>query len=224
MEKIRLENIGKTYSPGKPNETKALVGVNLVVYTGEMLGIVGASGSGKSTLLHIMGCLDTATAGTYYLDGKAVHVDNGEEAAEIRNKRIGFVLQHFGLIMERSAQENIEIPLLYANIKAKQRAKMARRMMEELAIGHLARKPCSQLSGGEKQRVAIARALVNNPEVILADEPTGALDSQTGRGIIQILRELTQEHKTVLVVTHDKEIAAACDRIVRIHDGKIVES
>jgi putative ABC transport system ATP-binding protein len=222
MEKLRLENVHKTYNLGTENPVYAVRGVNISVNEGEMLAIRGVSGSGKSTILHMVGCLDVPTEGTYFLNGKKVEVNNGKEMARIRNEEIGFVLQQFGLLLERKAIDNVGIPLLFARGKrGRNREGKAFRMMQKLSIDHLADKPCEQLSGGEKQRVAIALALVNNPSLVLADEPTGALDTKTRQEIMGVLRGLADEGKTVVIVTHDPAVAQACDRILTIKDGMI---
>jgi putative ABC transport system ATP-binding protein len=222
MNKLWLEDIEKVYNPGKENEVRALSGVNLSVAEGEMLGIVGTSGSGKSTLLHIIAGLDRPTAGRYFHEGRKVRMDNGRQMAQMRNKQVGIVLQHFGLVMEYKASENVEIPLIFAKMPRGRRRRRALEVMESLGIGHLAQKPCRQLSGGEKQRVAMARALANNPPLVLADEPTGALDSKTSREIIGVLRGMTAQGRTVVIVTHDPAVASVCDRVLQIEDGRIV--
>nr|WP_122012213.1 ABC transporter ATP-binding protein [Maliibacterium massiliense] len=220
MEKVRLENVEKTYNLDGGSVVNALRGIDLSVQEGEMLAIRGVSGSGKSTLLHIIGCLDVPTKGAYFLGGKQVAVNNGKEMARIRNEEIGFVLQQFGLLLERQAIDNVRIPLMFASRdRAKYMLGKSLKMMKKLHIDHLAYKPCQQLSGGEKQRVAIARALVNNPNLILADEPTGALDTKTRDDIMGVFRSLTQEGKTVIIVTHDPAVADMCDRTRTIVDG-----
>ncbi|MGI6005683.1 MAG: ABC transporter ATP-binding protein [Christensenellales bacterium] len=225
MEKVVLEKIHKVYNPDTPGAVHALRGVDLRINEGEMVGIRGVSGSGKSTLLHILGCLDVPTEGSYYLNGSKVQVNNGREMARIRNEEIGFVLQQFGLLLERKAIDNVRIPLMFASgNRSRNMLGKAYRMMRRLNIAHLAEKPCEQLSGGEKQRVAICRALVNRPNLILADEPTGSLDTRTRQDIMQVLRGLTDEGKTVVIVTHDPQVAKACDRVLTIEDGRFIDS
>nr|WP_122011572.1 ABC transporter ATP-binding protein [Maliibacterium massiliense] len=221
-EKVRLCGIEKVYNPTSDHPVHALRGIDLVVEEGEMLGIQGISGSGKSSLLHIIGCLDTPTRGEYYLNGEQVAVDNSRHMARIRNKEIGFVLQQFGLLLERRAIDNVEIPLIFGKVRAGSIAGRARKTMKKLGIAQLANKPCTELSGGEKQRVAIARALVNDPKLVLADEPTGALDTKTRQGIMQVFRDLADEGKTVIIVTHDPMVAQQCDRVLTIEDGLFV--
>ena len=224
MDKVRLTGIKKIYNAGTENPVPALRGVDLTVAEGEMLAICGVSGSGKSTLLHIMGCLDSPGKGEYVLNGKRVDVNNSRTTAQLRNKEIGFILQQFGLLLERKVIDNVTVPLMFSGKResgAKMKAK-AMATMRDLNIANLAQKPCAQLSGGEKQRVAIARALVNDAGLILADEPTGSVDTKTRGIIMDVFRELTRKGKTVVIVTHDREVALACDRILTLEDGLII--
>jgi len=216
---IELENVTKVYRMGKV-EVYALNGVSLSIEEGEMVSIVGASGSGKSTLLNVIGCLDRPTAGRYLLNGVDVSRLGDNKLAEMRNKKFGFVFQEFNLLSRASAVANVELPLIYSNSRHKrQRAVEA---LERVGLGGRANHKPTELSGGEQQRVAIARALVNNPTLILADEPTGNLDSASSAEIISIFRQLNQEGITVAVVTHEMDIASQTQRIIRLLDGKII--
>lgn len=217
---IELKNITKIYNPKKHNRFRALNGITFSVNDGEFCAIIGKSGSGKSTLLHIIGMLDTFSGGEYFLNGKNVSKFNERAAAKIRARSIGFVKQDFALIDEYSAFDNVMIPLY--SIKASDKKKKALLAIEKLGIINLANKEVSQLSGGEKQRVAIARAIVNDPKIILADEPTGSLDSKTAADIMSVFKRLNDDGKTVIIVTHDLGIANQCDRIIEISDGEIV--
>ncbi len=217
---IELKNITKIYNPKKHNRFRALNGITFSVNDGEFCAIIGKSGSGKSTLLHIIGMLDTFSGGEYFLNGKNVSKFNERAAAKIRARSIGFVKQDFALIDEYSALDNVMIPLY--SIKASDKKKKALLAIEKLGISKLADKDVSQLSGGEKQRVAIARAIVNDPKIILADEPTGSLDSKTAADIMSVFKRLNDDGKTVIIVTHDLGIANQCDRIIEISDGEIV--
>lgn len=217
---IILKDVNKTYQTGDV-PLHVLKNVDLVINPGEYLAIMGPSGSGKTTLMNLVGCLDRPTSGEYWLDG--VHVgrltDNG--LAEIRNRRIGFVFQSFNLLSRTHALANVELPMLYAGVSAKERRSRALKVLEQVGLSDRIHHIPSQLSGGQQQRVAIARALVNDPGLILADEPTGNLDSKSGTDIMAILRELNQRGKTVVLVTHDDNVAAQASRIVRMRDGVI---
>ena len=219
---IRLSQITKTYGSGSLS-VPVLRGLDLEIGDGEFVAIMGPSGSGKSTLMNIIGFLDKQTGGTYTLNGEDVKQANEKQLAGLRNKHIGFVFQQFFLLPRLNAQKNVETPLLYAGVSKKERSERALGLLEKVGLtdrtGHLP----SELSGGQKQRVAIARALVNQPTVILADEPTGALDSKTGAQIMELLTELNREGKTVIIVTHEEEIAAYTDRIIVLRDGLIVD-
>jgi putative ABC transport system ATP-binding protein len=216
---IRLENIKKTYIIGK-RELTVLHSIDLRIEQGELVAIMGPSGSGKSTLLNLLGCLDVPTSGDYYLDGKEVSHLKSNELADIRGKKIGFVFQTFNLLSRLSALANVELGMTYAGGVDRQRALDA---LESVGLSERVRHRPIELSGGEQQRVAIARALVKNPTLFLADEPTGQLDSQSGKEIISILTSLNTERGiTVLMVTHDEEIASHCQRIIRFRDGEVV--
>ncbi|MCD7731346.1 MAG: ABC transporter ATP-binding protein [Oscillospiraceae bacterium] len=219
---IKLSNIGKIYNKGKSNECIALTNVNIEIADGELTAVVGRSGSGKSTLLHILGCIDNSTSGKYYLGDDLVSGLSGNQMADVRNKKIGIVMQDFALVEEYSSIENVMIPLAFSKHPKKQRKETAMNALKAVDINDLANKNVKELSGGQKQRVAIARAIVNNPSVILADEPTGALDSKTAADIMDLFKKLNNDGKTVIIVTHDKEIAAQCGRIIEISDGRIV--
>ena len=219
---INLKNINKKFGV-KDTEVIALRGVDLEINEGEIIAIVGASGSGKSTLLNIIGTLDKQTTGEYLLENKNLKELNKCDLAKLRNKKFGFVVQHFALINDYTVYENIEIPLEYGKIKGSDRRKKINVVLNKLDIKDKINKKPSQLSGGQCQRVAIARAIVNDPQIILADEPTGALDKKTGEQVMQIFKELNREGKTVIIVTHDVSIAEQCNRIIRIEDGMIIK-
>lgn len=218
---IRLDNITKIYNE-KVDDTKALDSVSLTIDDGEFVSIMGASGSGKSTLLKIIGCMDTATSGTYCLDDVNVTASSRSQVDKLRKSRIGFVFQHFALMDYYTAYENIELPLLAANVKRKERKRIILKQMEHLGILSEKDKLPGKMSGGQQQRVAIARALVTDADIILADEPTGALDQKTGHEVLELLKEINMSGKTVIIVTHDEGIAKLTDRIIMISDGKIM--
>jgi putative ABC transport system ATP-binding protein len=218
---IDLDSVTKTYQMGEV-VVEALQGVSCHIEKGEMVAIMGPSGCGKSTLMHIMGCLDAPTSGQYFLDGEEVSRLSDSQLARVRNKKIGFVFQTFNLIPRTSALANVELPLLYGNVS--NGSQRAREALERVGMGERATHMPNQLSGGEQQRVAIARALVNNPAIILADEPTGNLDSRASLEIINILEELNQKDGiTIVVVTHEAEIAARAKRIILLRDGQIID-
>lgn len=219
---IKLSNIGKIYNKGKSNECIALTNVNIEIADGELTAVVGRSGSGKSTLLHILGCIDNSTSGKYYLGDDLVSGLSGNQMADVRNQKIGIVMQDFALVEEYSSIENVMISLAFSKHPKKQRKETAMNALKLVGMNDLASKNVKELSGGQKQRVAIARAIVNDPSVILADEPTGALDSKTAADIMDLFKKLNNDGKTVIIVTHDKEIAAQCGRIIEISDGRIV--
>lgn len=219
---INIENLHKIYNENKPNAVHALRGINMEIEEGETVAIMGISGSGKSTLLHIIGCMDKATDGKYYLNGEDISGLNGKELAKIRNNEIGFVLQDYGLIENESVFQNVKLPLMFS--EKYQYSKINARVKEVLGlfgIDELYKKKVRDLSGGQKQRVAIARAVVNEPKIILADEPTSALDSATSEEILGVFDELHNMGKTVIMVTHDKRVAERMQRIVYIKDGII---
>jgi putative ABC transport system ATP-binding protein len=220
---IETRNLTKSYDLG-PVEVRALRGVSMEIREGEYLAIMGPSGSGKSTLMHILGCLDSPSSGSYVLEGSEVAGLSGRELARVRNKKIGFVFQNFNLLPRIDLVSNVALPLVYYGSMTKsERTGRATEQLEQLGLGHrLGHKP-NELSGGERQRAAIARALVNRPSILLADEPTGNLDQRTGREIMDILNGLHADGRTVVLVTHDSNIADHADRIVRIEDGAIAE-
>ncbi len=219
---IDVQGITKIYKMGEI-EVPALRGVDLKIYPGELVAIMGPSGSGKSTLMNILGCLDQPTSGTYKLDGVDVGKLNDNQLAEIRNRKIGFVFQSFNLLRRTTAIDNVEQPLIYAGVRPKERRERARAALESVGLGNRLKHHPNELSGGQQQRVAIARALVTNPAIILADEPTGNLDSKSGAEIMCIFQRLNMERgDTVIFVTHDPRIAAHTRRIIRISDGRIV--
>ena len=220
---IEMKEIIKAYNIGLESEIEILHGIDLKIYEGEFVAIVGESGSGKSTLMNIIGVLDKQTEGEYYLDGIDIKNANEEEMNVIRNKKIGFVFQNFNLIGRTSALKNVELPMLYAGVPAEQRTKRAKELLSKVGMASRANHMPNELSGGQKQRVAIARSLVNNPSIILADEPTGALDSETSAMVMDIFNDLNKNQgKTIILITHSKEIAEQCPRIVTIKDGKII--
>ncbi len=216
---IELNNIHKTYNNGSP--LHVLKGINLTIGKGDFVSIMGSSGSGKSTLLNILGILDNYDTGDYFLNGKAIKNLSESKAAEYRNKMIGFIFQSFNLISFKNAMENVALPLYYQNISRKKRNAMALEYLDRLGLKEWANHMPNQLSGGQKQRVAIARALIAKPQIILADEPTGALDSITSEEVMHILREVNKEGMTMILVTHEQEIAAQTHRIIRLKDGVI---
>jgi len=217
----RAADIYKKYSLGKV-EVEALRGVSLEIEEGEYISIMGPSGSGKSTLMHILGCLDTPTRGEYYLEDKRVSDYTDMELARIRNQFIGFVFQNFNLLTRLSALDNVALPLIYAGVNKKERTERAKEILTRVGLKERMNHRPNELSGGECQRVAIARALVNNPKIIFADEPTGNLDTKTGREIMELFDELHREGNTIVLVTHDPNIAMYAKRIVKLMDGRIV--
>ncbi|SUN46643.1 ABC transporter ATP-binding protein [Streptococcus equi subsp. equi] len=219
-ELIQLKNIVKSYQNGD-QELQVLKGVDLAVYEGEFVAIMGPSGSGKSTLMNIIGLLDRPTSGDYRLNGTQVELLNDRKLAKVRNEEIGFVFQQFFLLAKLNALQNVELPLIYAGVGVSKRRELAKQFLEKVELGMRMKHLPSELSGGQKQRVAIARALVNSPSIILADEPTGALDTKTGEQIMRLLTELNKEGKTIIMVTHEPEIADFATRKIVIRDGEI---
>lgn len=218
---IALYDVSKIYNQGE-QEVRALDGVNLSIQPGEFVAIVGQSGSGKSTLMNCIGCLDTPTAGRYVFDGIDVSTLSDDALSRIRNREVGFVFQGFNLVASLDAIENVELPLIYRGIPRAERRRAATEALEMVGLGHRKRHRPNMLSGGQQQRVAIARAIAAKPSLILADEPTGNLDSKSGDEVMRILREQNREGRTVILVTHDSAIAASAGRSIRIHDGQIV--
>lgn len=219
---IRISNMSKIYKMGD-NEVKALDNINLHIKPKEFVAIIGPSGSGKSTLMNMIGCLDVPTTGTYMLDGKKVDGLRDDELAEIRNKSIGFIFQSFNLLQKLTAIENVELPLIYQGIGAKERHRRSMEALESVGLGDRTHHKPNQLSGGQQQRVAVARALVSKPPIILADEPTGALDTKSGTEVMGIIKNLHSMGNTVILITHDNNIAMQANRVVRIQDGRITE-
>lgn len=219
---IKIENLGKIYDTGKIS-VEALKNVNFEIQDNEFVSIMGASGSGKSTLMNILGCLDRPTSGSYSLDGVLVEKLNEVELAAIRNKKIGFVFQSFNLLPRTSALKNVELPMTYAGVSKKERKTKALEVLEKVGLGDRVDHLPNELSGGQKQRVAIARALVNNPAILLADEPTGNLDTKSGEEIMAIFQQLNKEGVTIILVTHEPEIAQHTKRIVLFRDGCLIE-
>jgi putative ABC transport system ATP-binding protein len=217
---IRLDKIEKTYTMGDV-EVKALRGVSIDIAEGEFVAVMGSSGSGKSTLMNILGCLDKPTAGSYHLAGEDVARKNRGQLAEIRGRRLGFVFQSFNLLTRTSALENVELPLLYANVPTKERHERAKQALERVGLGARLDHHPAQLSGGQQQRVAIARALVGNPRLILADEPTGNLDSRTSIEVMALFQELSKSGITIALVTHEPDIAAYAARVIVVKDGLV---
>lgn len=219
---IKIENLNKVYDTGAI-QVHALRGVNLSVYEGEYVAIMGQSGSGKSTLMNILGCMDRQFSGVYELDDIPISEQSENQLSSIRNKKIGFVFQAFQLIPRTSALKNVEIPMIYAGMKREERHERAKRLLEKVGLGERIYHMPNELSGGQKQRVAIARALANSPAIILADEPTGNLDTRASHEIMEFFTELNREGATVIVVTHEEDIAACTKRIIRFQDGQIIQ-
>jgi putative ABC transport system ATP-binding protein len=218
---ISVKDLHKIYQVGTQT-VPAVQGIDLEVNHGEHVAVMGSSGSGKSTLMNMLGCLDTPTRGTYHLNGTEVSTLRDDQLAEIRNREIGFVFQTFNLLPRSTAAQNVELPLIYAGLKARERADRVTAAIEAVGLSDRRTHKPNELSGGQRQRVAIARALVNNPSLLLADEPTGNLDSGTSEEIMQILDGLNARGHTVIIVTHEEEIAARCQRVLRLHDGRII--
>ena len=219
---IDLNEIVKTYELGS-ELVQALRNVSVQIRTNEYLAIMGPSGSGKSTLMNVIGCLDTPTSGDYFLDGALVSGLDDDQLAETRNQKIGFVFQTFNLLPRATSLDNVALPLIYNGISGAQRATQAKQALEQVGLGDRMSHRPNELSGGQRQRVAIARALVNNPAIILADEPTGNLDSKTGEEIMAVLRDLHDQGRTIILVTHERDIALHAERTLRLHDGEVVE-
>jgi putative ABC transport system ATP-binding protein len=219
---IQLERVTKTYDTGE-NAVQALRGVEVKIDRGEFVSIIGPSGSGKSTLMHILGCLDTPSEGRYWLDGENVAEMSGKQLARIRNQKLGFVFQTFNLLPRATIWKNVELPLLYAGVSGDERRERALQALDRVGLKNRAKHRPNQLSGGQRQRVAVARALVNNPSLILADEPTGNLDQKTGSDIIRLFEELAANGQTIILVTHDPAIAGRTQRRIKIVDGLIVD-
>ena len=218
---IEFDNVCKYYQMGDTT-VKAADHISMKINKGEFVAIVGQSGSGKSTCMNIIGCLDVPTAGTYRLNGRDVGKMNKDELAEIRNEMLGFIFQQYNLLPKLSLLENVEVPLVYAGVSLAERKRRATASLERVGLGDKLKNKPNQLSGGQQQRVSIARALVRNPAVILADEPTGALDSHTGREVLGMLQQMHEEGHTVVLITHDNSIAVQAERIIRLEDGQVV--
>ncbi len=222
---IELKEIKKTYNMGKSNAFEALQGVSMTIDDGEMVAIMGTSGAGKSTLLHILACIDQYDSGEYKIDGELIGKTSERKLARIRNDKIGMVMQDFALVEDFTAMENVMIPLDFSKKSSQKRRREKRNLaldvLERIGMKEFATKPVKKLSGGQKQRVAIARAIVNNPDLLLADEPTGALDSATTKEIMNVFGSLNHQGKTIIIVTHDREVAEQCGRIIEISDGRI---
>jgi putative ABC transport system ATP-binding protein len=217
---IKTQGLKKIYQMGQ-EQVKALDGVDIELERGEYAAIMGPSGSGKSTLMNLLGCLDTPSEGEYWLNGHAVSTLNDDELAQVRNKEVGFVFQSFHLLPRYSALENVQLPLVYSNIPREERLARARRTLEQVDLTDRIHHRPNELSGGQRQRVAIARALINQPSILLADEPTGNLDSNTGREILNLFEQLHTTGHTIILVTHDPEVASHANRIIRLRDGRV---
>ena len=222
MSLIDVRNVYKIYNPGE-NEVRALDGVSLTIEEGEFVAIIGQSGSGKSTLMNMLGLLDTCTSGEYYMDGIDVAHMSDDELSEIRNKKIGFIFQGFNLISSLTAKGNVELPLVYRGMKRSEREKLSAKALEMVGLEKRMYHRPAQMSGGQQQRVAIARAIAAKPPLILADEPTGNLDSHSGKDVMKIIHHLHSEGRTIILITHDNGIAAEAQRVIRIQDGKIID-
>ncbi len=223
MEKplVEFKDIYKIYVMGD-QEVRAIDGISFSVYPGEFLAIIGQSGSGKSTCMNIIGCLDVPTTGTYLLNGTDVSKLNDNQLAEIRNEMLGFIFQQYNLLPKLNVLDNVKLPLMYKGLKESEQTKRAMEALERVGLADKYHHKPSQLSGGQQQRVSIARALAGSPSVILADEPTGALDSKTSKEVMAFLKELNEQGNTIILITHDNSIAATAKRVIRIHDGKII--
>ena len=219
---IDIKNMSKIYEMGE-NKVYALNHINLNIKEHEFVSIIGPSGSGKSTLMNMLGCLDVPTEGTYILDGKPISKMSDDELAIIRNQKIGFVFQGFNLLSKLTAIENVELPLIYQNVPAKERRERAKKALESVGLEERIHHTPNELSGGQQQRVAIARALITNPPLILADEPTGNLDSKSGKEVMEIFKKLNEQGNTIVLITHDNDIAKQAKRIIRIQDGRLTE-
>lgn len=220
---IKMTNIKKIYNSKKANEFEALHNISLEIQDGEMVAVIGKSGAGKSTLLHILACIDSYEDGEYRIDSTLVKELSERKLARIRNEKIGMVMQDFALVEDFTAIENVMLPLDFAKRKKPNRKQLAMDALKSVGMDSMAKKPVNKLSGGQKQRVAIARAIVNQPSVILADEPTGALDSKTAAEIMSVFKKLHQQGKTVMIVTHDMGVAQQCERIIEISDGNLIK-
>lgn len=218
---IEMKDIYKIYKMGN-NEVRASNGINLSIYHGEMVAIVGKSGSGKSTIMNMIGALDVPTSGEYRLEGKNVNEMDEDELAEIRNKKIGFIFQQYNLLPKLNLLDNVQLPLLYAGVREKKRKQLAMASLDKVGLSDKWNNKPNQLSGGQQQRVSIARALAGSPSLILADEPTGALDSKTSREVLDFLKQLNEEGNTIVIITHDNSIAIEAKRVVQVMDGQIV--
>ena len=222
MSLIDVRDVYKIYNPGE-NEVRALDGVSLTIEKGEFVAIIGQSGSGKSTLMNMLGLLDVSTSGEYYMDGINVSHMTDDELSQIRNEKIGFIFQGFNLISSLTAKGNVELPLVYRGMKKAQREELSKNALEMVGLEKRMYHRPAQMSGGQQQRVAIARAIAARPPIILADEPTGNLDSHSGKDVMKIIHQLHEEGRTVILITHDNDIAAEAQRVIRIQDGKIVD-
>ena len=219
---IEVKDVYKIYNPGE-NEVRALDGVSLTIHKGEFVAIVGQSGSGKSTMMNVLGCLDIPTRGDYYLEGTDVRDLSDKELSRIRNREIGFIFQQYNLIQTLTVLENVELPLIYQGVNIDDRRDMALEALDRVGLSARIKHKPTEMSGGQQQRVAIARAIATKPPIIMADEPTGALDSRTGHEVLEFLQQLNREGTTVILITHDNGIAATARRCVRLTDGRIVE-
>ena len=220
---VELRDVYKIYGEGRESEVRALDGVSLTIGKGEFVAVVGQSGSGKSTMMNVLGCLDIPTRGTYLLGGTDVRELTDKELSHIRNKQIGFIFQQYNLIQSLTVLENVELPLIYQGVNADDRRDMALEALARVGLANRIKHRPVEMSGGQQQRVAIARAIATKPPIILADEPTGALDSHTGQEVLKVLQELNKEGSTVILITHDNGIAATARRVVRLADGRIIE-
>ncbi len=223
MPLFELKNVSKIFGHGGPNEFHALKGVSIAINKGEFVAVMGASGSGKSTFMNILGCLDKPTKGTYFFEGVDMTNKTHGELVQFRREKVGFVFQNFNLLPRQSTVANVELPLVYRGIRPKVRHDLAVKALEKVGLSAKLKSRPSMLSGGEQQRVALARALINNPTTILADEPTGNLDSKSGQQVMELMSEFHKRGTTIILVTHDRKVAAAAQRVIKIQDGKIIK-